>query len=67
MNNIDWSSITVEEGQKLVDLLAATFSLIAKSGQDGKRHDVCYLEVVGFYDENFHADKPISSSPSEQH
>lgn len=55
MNNIDWGNMTVEEGQELVNMLAGTFSLVAKSYQDQKRHDVSYLEVVGFYDDEFHA------------
>ncbi len=68
-NKINWDQITIEEGQKIATMLAAVFSLVTKSCQDSKMHDVSYLHVVGFYDDNFHAGKAEGSisSPSEQH
>lgn len=52
---IDWDNLTQEEATDILTGIGSRFNLVAKSMQDGKMHDIAYIDVNGDYDDNFHA------------
>ncbi len=52
----EWNKISREDAQYVLDVICASFNVVAKCYGDKEERDTCYLRICGVYDDDFQSE-----------